>query len=48
MDGLFAITGQALEVFPTSGIDESLENIVSGALHFETITLWLSNVKLEM
>jgi hypothetical protein len=48
MDGLFAITGQALEVFPTSGIDESLENIVSGALHFETITIWLSNVKLEM
>jgi hypothetical protein len=36
---------QALEEVPTSGIDESLENIVSGALHFETITIWLSNVK---
>jgi hypothetical protein len=43
--GLFAITGQALEEFPTSGIGESLENIVSSALHFDTITIWLSNVK---
>ena len=47
MNRVFSIAGESLEDPPTSGIGKSFENHFHGALHSETITVWLSVVKSE-